>query len=100
MATMTERLAFLISANADSAIRAFEKTSNSAEKELGKAEKKIDKVGGSLSKFGAGAMAFAGVAGAALMGFAREAEDAEQQSRKLGNSIENSGKFADGAQDR
>ena len=100
MATMTERLAFLISANADSAIRAFEKTANSAEKELGKAEKKIDKVGGSLSKFGAGGMAFAGVAGAALMGFAKEAESAEQQSRKLGNSIENAGTFAVGAQDR
>lgn len=100
MATMTERLAFLISANADSAIRAFEKTANSAEKELGKAENKIDKVGGSLSKFGAGGMAFAGVAGAALMGFAKEAESAEQQSRKLGNSIENAGTFAVGAQDR
>jgi hypothetical protein len=100
MATMTERLAFLISANADSAIRAFEKTSNSAEKELGKAEKKIDKIGGSLSKFGAGGMAFAGVAGAALASFARDSEDAELQSRKLGNSIENSGKFAYGAQDR
>lgn len=100
MATMTERLAFLISANADQAIRAFEKTANSAEKELGKAEKKIDKVAGSLSKFGAGGMAFAGVAGAALMGFAKEAESAEQQSRKLGNSIENAGTFSVGAQKR
>jgi hypothetical protein len=100
MATMTERLAFLISANADQAIRAFEKTANSAEKELGKAENKIDKVAGSLSKFGAGGMAFAGVAGAALMGFAREAENAEAQSRKLGNSIENAGTFAEGAQGR
>lgn len=100
MATMTERLAFLISANADQAIRAFEKTANSAEKELGKAENKIDKVAGSLSKFGAGGMAFAGVAGAALMGFARQAENAEAQSRKLGNSIENAGTFAEGAQGR
>jgi hypothetical protein len=100
MATMTERLAFLISANADQAIRAFEKTANSAEKELGKAENKIDKVAGSLTKFGGGAMAFAGIAGGALFSFAKEAEDAEQQSRKLGNSIENAGTFADGAQGR
>ena len=100
MATMTERLAFLISANADSAIRAFEKTANSAEKELGKAENKIDKVAGSLTKFGGGAMAFAGIAGSALFSFAKEAEDAEQQSRKLGNSIENAGTFAEGAQGR
>lgn len=100
MATMTERLAFLISANADQAIRAFEKTANSAEKELGKAENKIDKVAGSLTKFGGGAMAFAGIAGSALFSFAKEAENAEQQSRKLGNSIENAGTFADGAQGR
>ena len=35
MAALTEQLKFLISANADSAIRAFEKTGNAAEKELG-----------------------------------------------------------------
>lgn len=100
MAALTEQLKFLISANADSAVRAFEKTGHAADKELGKAEKKMDKVGSQLTKFGAGAMAFAGVAGAALFSFAKDAEEAEQQSRKLGNSIENSGKFAYGAQKR
>ena len=100
MAALTEQLKFLISANADSAIRAFEKTGNAAEKELGKAENKMDKVGTQLTRFGAGAMAFAGIAGAALYSFARDSEDAEQQSRKLANSIENSGKFAYGAQKR
>lgn len=100
MAALTEQLKFLISANADSAIRAFEKTGNAAEKELGKAEDKMDKVGTQLTRFGAGAMAFAGIAGGALYSFARDSEDAEEQSRKLGNSIENSGKFAYGAQGR
>ena len=100
MAALTEQLKFLISANADSAIRAFEKTGSAAEKELGKAENKMDKVGTQLTRFGAGAMAFAGIAGGALYSFAKDAEDAEQQSRKLANSIENSGKFAYGAQKR
>jgi len=100
MAALTEQLKFLISANADSAIRAFEKTGNAAEKELGKAENKMDKVGTQLTRFGAGAMAFAGIAGSALYSFAKDAEDAELQSRKLGNSIDNSGKFAYGAQGR
>jgi hypothetical protein len=100
MAALTEQLKFLISANADSAIRAFEKTGNAAEKELGKAENKMDKVGTQLTRFGAGAMAFAGIAGSALYSFAKESENAEEQSRKLANSIENSGKFAYGAQGR
>lgn len=100
MATMTERLAFLISANADEAIRAFEKTGKSAEKELGKATSSIDKLGGNLTKFGAGAMAFAGVAGAALFSFAGDAEDAETQTRKLNNSIANSKSVSRDAGDR
>lgn len=100
MATMTERLAFLISANADQAIRAFEKTGNAAEKELGRAEDKLSKLGGQLTVFGAGGMAFAGVAARGLFEFAQASEDAEAQSRKLANSIENAGNYADGAEKR
>ena len=97
MATMTERLAFLISANADQAIRAFEKTGNAAEKELGRAEDKLSKLGGQLTVFGAGGMAFAGVAARGLFEFAQASEDAEAQSRKLANSIENAGNYSLGA---
>jgi hypothetical protein len=100
MATLTERLAFLISANADQAIRAFEKTGHAADKELGRAEDKITKVGASLTKFGAGGMAFAGVAARGLFEFAQASEDAELQSRKLANSIANSAEMSDGAQQR
>lgn len=100
MANLTERLAFLISANADSAIRAFQKTGNAAEKELGRAEDKITKVGASLTKFGAGGMAFAGIAARGLIEFAQASEEAELQSRKLANSIANSSKMSEGAQDR
>ena len=100
MANLTERLAFLISANADQAIRAFQKTGNAADKDLGRAEDKIDKLGASFTKFGAGAMAFAGVAARGLFEFAQASEDAELQSRKLANSIANSSKMSDGAQQR
>jgi hypothetical protein len=100
MANLTERLAFLISANADQAIRAFQKTGNAAEKELGRAEDKIDKVGASLTKFGAGGMAFAGVAARGLLEFAQASEEAELQSRKLANSIANSAEMSEGAQQR
>jgi len=100
MATMTERLAFLISANADQAIRAFQKTGNAAEKDLGRAEDKLSKLGGQLTVFGAGAMAFAGVAARGLFSFAQASEDAEAQSRKLANSIENAGTYASGAEKR
>jgi hypothetical protein len=100
MANMTERLAFLISANADQAVRAFEKTGKSAEKELGKAEDKIGKLGSQLTIFGAGAMAFAGVAAGGLYKMAQASEEAEAQSRKLANSIANNGSYAEGAQRR
>lgn len=100
MATLTERLAFLISANADDAVRAFQKTGASAEKELGRAEDKIKKLGSHLTLFGAGAMAFAGVAGRGLYELAQASEDAEMQSRKLANSIANNGQYASGAQKR
>jgi tetratricopeptide (TPR) repeat protein len=100
MANLTERLAFLISANADQAIRAFQKTGNAADKDLGRAEDKIDKLSASFTKFGAGAMAFAGVAARGLFEFAQASEDAELQSRKLANSIANSSKMSDGAQQR
>lgn len=70
---VSERLAFLITANADQAIKAFEKTGKAAERELGKAEEKLDKLGGQLTKFGAASLATAGVAGAALFKMAEAA---------------------------
>ena len=66
MATITQRLAFLISANADQAIKAFDKTAIAAEKQMGKAGKSIDKLGASMTKFGAAGLAAAGTLGAGL----------------------------------
>ena len=37
MATINQRLAFIISANAEQAVKAFEKTANTADKQMKKA---------------------------------------------------------------
>jgi hypothetical protein len=82
MATVTQRLAFLISANADQAIRAFEKTSGSASKEMAKAEKSLEKVGASLTKFGAGGLAGAGLIGKQLFTAGQSASDLSESVNK------------------
>lgn len=63
---LSERLAFLITANATDAIRTFEKVGTAAERDLKKAEARIDKFGAKATNIGAGMVAFAGVAGGAL----------------------------------
>ncbi len=82
MATVSQRLAFLISANADQAIKAFDKTANSAEKQMGKASKSIDKVGAGMTKFGAAGLAAAGTLGAGLFKLAQGAID-DQKAQAL-----------------
>lgn len=82
MATVTERLAFLISANADQAIRAFEKTAQSAEKELGKAQKNVDALAVSLTKFGAQGLAISGVAATGLFKVGNVAGDLNETISK------------------
>lgn len=82
MATISQRLAFLISANADQAIKAFDKTANAAEKQMGKANKSIDKVGASMTKFGAAGLAAAGTLGAGLFKLAQGAID-DQKAQAL-----------------
>lgn len=81
MATITQRLAFLISANADGAIKAFDKTAIAAEKQLGKAQKSIDRLGANMTKFGAAGLAAAGTLGAGLFRLAQGAiEDQKAQA--------------------
>jgi len=103
MATVTQRLAFLISANADSAIKAFEKTSGSAAKEMAKAEKSLDKVGASLTKFGATGLAAAGVIGQQLFKAGQSASDLSESLNKtrviFGEASKDVEDFAKGAAD-
>lgn len=82
MATITNRLAFLISANADSAIKAFNQTAVAADKELGKAQRKVDQVGASLTKFGAAGLATAGTLGVGLVKMGQDASDLAESMSK------------------
>lgn len=82
MATISQRLAFLISANADQAIKAFDKTANAAEKQMGKATKSIDNVGASMTKFGAAGLAAAGVIGSQLFKAGQSASNLSETMNK------------------
>lgn len=87
MATVTERLAFLISANADQAIRAFDKTANSAQKEMTKATKSIDQVAGSMTRLGARGLAVTGTLGAGLFKLAQSAIEDQKAQRLLAQQM-------------
>lgn len=87
MATVTERLAFLISANADQAIRAFEKTANSADKEMVKAKKSIDIAAGSMVSFGARGLAAAGTLAAGLFKLSQSAIDDQKAQALLATQL-------------
>jgi hypothetical protein len=82
MATVNQRLAFLISANADSAIRAFEKTATSAEKQMGKTEKSLQRTGATMTRFGAAGLAAAGTLGAGLFKAGQSAGDLSESLNK------------------
>lgn len=90
MATVTNRLAFLISANADQAIRAFDKTAIAADKQLGKAGRSIDKLGGQLTKFGAAGLAATGTLGAGLYSLAQGAIEDQRAQALLAQQLRNS----------
>ena len=82
MATITQRLAFIIQANADGAIKAFDKTAQQAEKQLGKTQKTIDKLGVSMTRFGATGLAIAGTVGAGLVRMGQQASDLQETISK------------------
>jgi hypothetical protein len=78
MATISERLAYVLTFDTSSGVKSLNKLGSTADKELGKAEKKLDKMSAGLTKFGAGAVAFAGLAGAGLVKVAMGASDLEE----------------------
>ena len=78
MATISERLAYVLTFDTSSGVKSLNKLGATADKELGKAEKKLDKMSAGLTKFGAGAVAFAGLAGAGLVKVAMGASDLEE----------------------
>lgn len=82
MATVNQRLAFIISANPEQAIKAFEKTANAAERQMGKTEKTLGKVGAGLTKFGAAGLAASGVIGSQLFKAGQAAGDLSESLNK------------------
>ena len=103
MASAVERLKFVLSVDADGAIKSFEKVGNTAEKELRRAETSMQKVGGQLTKFGAGATAAAGIAGVALFSMSKKFQDAALEADKLskatGLTTEQASRWVDVAND-
>lgn len=77
MATLTERLNFLITGDADDAVRAFRSTSTAASTELGKAEQSTSKwktaTSGAFNFVKANAVSFATAAAGAIAAFAVKA---------------------------
>lgn len=95
-----ERLAFILELDTRSGEAALKRFGDTADRELGRADNRLDRVGGRMQVAGAGAIAFAGVAGAALMGFARASEEANLATVRLQNSIDNSPELAGESADR
>mgnify|MGYP003635014906 CR=1 FL=1 len=88
MATISERLAYVLTFDTSSGVKSLNKLGATADKELGKAEKKLDKMSAGLTKFGAGAVAFAGLAGAGLVKVAMGASDLEESVNAVLSSAE------------
>lgn len=91
---LSERLAILITANPESAVKGFEKVGKAAEKNLGKAESSSKKFGLQLTKVGAGMAAVGGVALVGLGKLAEESEKSTLANLKLENSLKNSPNIA------
>lgn len=83
MATVTERLALLISADVQGAVRGLNEVGKASKQHLGESEKRIDKVGRTFSKVGAGMLA---VGGAAAVGLYKTVEAASDLEQAVGGS--------------
>lgn len=97
MATITERLKWLIEADASSAIKGFEATGLAAETNLKKAQTHSQKTGDQLTKVGAGAIAVSAIVGTALIKAAGSFEDlalkAGQMSDATGLSVDQASRW-------
>ena len=75
MATISERLQYLLRLDAAQAIKAVDQFGKQAGDAIDGSSGKLDRLGGNMMKFGAGAMATAGVAGKALWSIGAGASD-------------------------
>lgn len=87
--SLGERLALIVDADVDGAIRGLKRVGDTAEKELGRAQTSTDRWGSRLTTVGAGMVAFGAVALAGLGKAAMAAEEAEMANIRLMNSVAN-----------
>lgn len=90
LSDLQSRIAVIISADGQGAIREIQKVGQAADKDLGKATSNVDKLGNRLTYGGAAAMGFAAMAGGALYSFAKASDEAHQYELRLQNSMKNS----------
>jgi hypothetical protein len=95
---LSERLAFILSLDAQGAVRGFETVGREADRHLGKADDRLDRLGGQMTRYGAAAMATAGVAAAGLfkLGSAADQQKAAYSAlnQVLGQSTDKVAEFA------
>lgn len=80
---ISEKLALIIQANPDQAIRSFNKVADTAERQLGKTDDKLQRAGVSMQRYGAIAFSAGAVAGVALVKTAQSASDLEEAQNKV-----------------
>lgn len=87
MASLTERLALLVTLDANGAIRGFNDLGRAADRNLSKTDQRLDLLGSRFQKAGAGAAAFGALAIVGLGKAAKASEDAHLSVVKLENSL-------------
>lgn len=75
---LTERLALIVTANPDVAVKGLVSIGKTADRELGKAESRVDRLANRLGKFGAGTLLAGGLAAAGLYKAGQAASELEQ----------------------
>ena len=83
MASLSERLAYVLTFDTTSGVKSLNKFGDAADKELSKASKQSEALTANFAKFGAAAVAFAGVAGVGLAKLAIGASEARQNFQAL-----------------
>ena len=75
---ISERLALLVTLDANGAVKSFNDLGKAADKNLAKADQRLDRMGSRFQKAGAGMLATAGLLGVGLYKAAQSASDLEQ----------------------
>lgn len=96
---LLERLAIVVQADAQGAIKELNAVGKAAERDLGKAEKHAKNWGATLQKTGVGMVGAATVMGGALISAAHASEEANKSTLKLENTIKNMPKLAGASAD-